>query len=160
MIRLIVAIIGLFILWVLFFSNFSKNQKILLTSLAVLLSVLGFWYESSFNKARQGVVTVDQVVQCGISVEHVYRSNFDIALCIRNNSTKGYIKRIELEIYTQQCLQENCIRLESITRDLRLDLRPESEKTLIENLSFKKADKESENINWDFNIKSIHAFYE
>ena len=160
MIRLIVALVGLFVLWVLFFSNLTKNQKIIISSIAVILSVLGLWYESTSNKPRQGIVQIDQVTQCGIKVAHTYRSNYDIKFCIRNGSDNAYIKRISLDIYAQQCDESNqCQELQRVARDLKVDLKSDMQKEFTENLSFEKVNKDNK-VSWAIEIKQIQAFNE
>lgn len=161
MIRLIVAVIGLFIIWVLFFSHFTKKQKVLIVFFATLMSVVSIWYESASDKPRDNIVQLDQVTNCGVSAVHTYRSNFDINICLKNESSKGHIKRIQLVIIAQQCFQsDECTELQRISRDLSVNVLPNSSKALTENLSFNQIGKDQNNIKWQFEVESVKAVNE
>jgi len=161
MIRLLVAAVGLFVIWVLFFSHFTKNQKILIVFFATFISVVSIWYENAADKPKHNIVQLNQVISCGVSAAHTYRSNFDINLCIRNESTAGHIKRLELAIIAEQCLQTNeCSELERVKRDLSVNILPDSSQTLMENLSFNQVDREQANIQWRFEVEAVKAVNE
>jgi len=161
MIRLIVAVIGLFIIWVLFFSHFTKTQKILIVFFATLISVVGIWYENASDKPKHNIVQLNEVTNCGVSATHTYRSNFDINLCLQNESKKGHIKRIELAIIAEQCSQLNeCVELQRVIRDLSISVLPNSSKKLTENLSFNQVDKDQGNIQWRFETQFVKAINE
>ena len=158
MIRLLIAIVGLFIIWVLFFSTFSKQRKIVLVGVSLALSIFGLWYESGANKPRSKVVKIEQVVSCGVSAKHSYRSNFDIELCIENTANTGNIKRVELAITAQQCdAQNNCTQLQEVVRSLAIDLPASSKTTLTQNLNFDKVSAHQDNVVWSFTILSVKA---
>ena len=158
MIRLIIAVIGLFIIWVLFFSILPKERKILLVALSLILSVFGIWYESDAGKPQAGFVKAAQIVSCGVSAEHSYRSNFDISLCLENTAEQGHVKRIELAIIAAPCNGLNqCSELQRVVRGLQVDLLPASSTTLSQNLSFDKIGNEQANVKWAFEVLSVKA---
>ena len=158
MIRLIVALIGAFVIWVLFFSHFSKKQKIAIVFFAVMICISGIWYENASDKPRHNIVQLDEIVSCGVSAVHTYRSNFDISLCLQNQSKQGHIKRIKLAIIAEQCSElDGCTELQRVIRDLSVDVPPNSFKTLIENLSFNQLDRGQENIKWRFETEFVKA---
>ena len=158
MIRLLIAVVGLFIIWVLFFSTFSKQRKALLVGVSLVLGIFGLWYESGANKPRAKIVKIEQVVNCGVSAKHSYRSNFDIDLCLENTNEKGNIKRLELAIIAQQCdVQNNCTQLQEVVRSLAIDLPASSKTTLAQNLNFDKVDANQDNVVWSFKTLSVKA---
>jgi len=158
MIRVIIALIGIFIIWVLFFSKFSKQSKIALVAGAIILSMTGFWFESSAGKSRSGIVQVDQIVSCGISAQHSYRTNFDISLCIRNNAETGNVTRLGLYIIAEQCVSsESCVELQGVERDIAVDVPAQSSVKLLQNLSFTKLDANSNQVRWSFKVRSVQA---
>ena len=158
MIRLLIAVVGLFIIWMLFFSTFSKQRKALLVGVSLALGIFGLWYESGANKPRAKVVKIEQVVSCGVSAKHSYRSNFDIELCIENTANTGNIKRVELAIIAQQCdAQNNCIQLQEVIRSLAIDLPASSKTTLTQNLNFDKVSTNQDNVAWSFRALSVKA---
>ena len=158
MIRLIVAIVGAFVIWVLFFSHFSKNQKISIVFFAVMICVSSIWYENASDKPKHNIVLVNDVVNCGVSAIHTYRSNFNISLCVQNQSQQGHIKRIGLDIIAEQCAQlDECIELQRVTRDLSVNVLPSSSRELVENLSFSKVDPGQKNVQWRFETQFVKA---
>jgi len=130
----------------------------LIVFFATFISVASIWYENSFHKPKDNIVQLNQVVNCGVSATHTYRSNFDINLCLQNQSKIGRIKRIGLVIIAEQCSQaDECVELQRVTRDLSINVLPNSLKELTENLSFNQVDKDQENIQWRFETQFVKA---
>jgi len=158
MIKVIIVLINAFIVWVLFFSKFSKERKIALVASAVILSFLGLWYESGADKPRRNIVNENQIVNCGVKAKHSYRTNFDIELCLRNTAKLGDIKRISLFIIAKKCQgSDECIELERVARDLTVDISAQSSTTLIQNLSFANVESNLQDVEWSFVVRSVKA---
>lgn len=158
MIRVIITLIAAFIVWLLFFSKFSKERKITLVALALVLSFLGFWFENSVGKPRINIVKPNQIINCGVTAKHSYRSNFDINLCVQNAAEFGRVRRLELSIIAEQCAESGeCVELQRVARDLSVDVLPQSSISLIQNLSFNDVDPGLKGVRWSFITRSVKA---
>lgn len=158
MIRVFIALIGVFIIWVLFYSKFKKERKIALVALAVILSTLGIWFESSVGKPRTNIIEPDQVINCGVIAKHSYRTNFDIQLCVQNTAEFGRIRRLKLSIIAEQCSGSGeCVELQRVARDLSVDVVPQSSISLSQNLSFDDVDSDLKGLRWSFIVRSVKA---
>ena len=158
MIRVIITLIAAFIVWLLFFSKFSKERKITLIVLALVLSFLGFWFENSVGKPRTNIVKPNQIINCGVTAKHSYRTNFDINLCVQNAAEFGRVRRLELSIIGEQCAESGeCVELQRVARDLSVDVLPQSSISLIQNLSFNDVDPGSKGVRWYFITRSVKA---
>lgn len=158
MIRLFIIVIGLFLIWVLFFSSFTKQRKTAITLLALGMSVIGVWLESSAGLPRAGVIEVGDISSCGVLAKHSYRSNFDLQICVRNNASDGEVKLLGLSIIAQNCTApDNCLMLETVQRDASVSIGPNSEITLKQNLSFDAVEPAATNVVWSVEINSVKA---
>ena len=158
MIRVILALIAVFIIWVLFFSKFSKERKIAIVALVVVVSFLGVWYESSVGKPRQDLVEPSQIIDCGVSAKHSYRTNFDIDLCVQNTSEFAKVRRLELLIIAQQCTNlGECVELQRVARDLSVEVMPSSSIMLKQNLSFNNVAPDLDDVKWSFIVSAVKA---
>jgi len=158
MIRLLIAVIGLFLIWVLFLSSFTKQRKILITVIALLMTVIGVWLESNTGVPRANIVSTDDISSCGVIAKHSYRSNFDLDICIRNNASDGQVKRLTLLIVAEKCSSsDNCLILEQVQRDASVNIAPNSDARLSQNLSFDKVDPAAAEVIWSVEIVSVKA---
>jgi len=158
MIRLIILVIGVFLIWVLFFSNFSKQRKIVIAAIAIVISIFGVWLESTVGKPKSSIVNTADVVSCGVSAVHSYRSNFDLSLCLQNNSANGRVKRIALSIIAAKCTtQDDCREVQRQQRELPIDLAPSAKVTLQQNLSFGLLDPAAVDIVWSTETTMVKA---
>jgi len=158
MIRLIIAFIGVFLIWVVFFSESSKNQKTAIVVISLLLCILGFWFESNLGKPRADVVQASQIETCGVVASHSYRSNFDLDLCLKNNADEGDVTRLSFTIAAQRCNDQGvCDQIQSIDRALLVDLPAKETLQLKQNLSFSELDPSLEDVQWSVTIHSVKA---
>lgn len=158
MVRLLIVVIGLFLIWVLFFSSFTKRRKIIITAVAVLMSAVGVWLESNTGMPRGGVIAKTDVASCGVKAAHSYRSNFDLTLCLRNNASDGQVKHVGLLITAQNCTAPgNCVTLETVQREVRVDIAPNSEITVKQNLTFDDVDPAVSDHVWSAQVESVKA---
>jgi len=158
MIRIIIALIALFVVWVLFFSGFSKDRKIVTVVLSIALSLFGFWFESDAGKPKVNIVNVADVKSCGVSAVHSYRSNFDITLCVHNKAAQGHIKRLGFSVIANQCDEfGSCNELQRVRRDLTVDLPVKESQTIKQNLSFSEVNRDLQGIEWSLEIHSVKA---
>lgn len=161
MIRLIIALLGLFLIWVLFFSKQSKERKIAITAITVLLSVSGLWYESSSGKPSNKLVSPNQINICGVRAEHSYRSNFDVFLCLENTADTGHVKRASFSIIASQCndstTTNNCTEIQRVKRDIAVEIAPKSSQQVKQNQSFAKVAPDAENVHWSIEVNSVKA---
>jgi len=158
MIRLLIALIGVFLIWVLFVPGLSKERKITIATIAILLSMVGLWYESSMDKPKTNVVQASQIIGCGVTASHSYRTNFDLTLCFQNTAAAGNVKRLSFSIIAQQCNNsEGCQEQQRVTRDLSIDLPATESVTLKQNLSFSELEPNLNGITWSLDIHSVKA---
>jgi len=142
------------LIWVLFFSGFSKDRKLIISAVVIVLSVLGFWFESGAEKPRLNVVNTTDLSNCGISVSHSYRSNFDFELCMNNAASQGDVTRLSFSLIASQCGElGECNELQRVQRDLSVDL-PASESRKI---SFSEVNPDLQGIKWSLDIHSVKA---
>lgn len=158
MIRLIIVLVGLFILWVLFASGFDKRRKIIITVVAVLLCALGAWFDGYGKNPKENVVSVSDVVSCGVSAQYSYRTNYDFKLCLKNNATSGAIKRARFAVIASSCPPASeCQEVERVVRDVAVDVPAGEQQTIVENLSFDAVPNDAENISWSMEVESVKA---
>lgn len=157
MIRLILVAIGIFIVWVLFLSGFSKRQKIIICLAALLICVAGMWFEQSSQTPKEGVISLSEIVDCGVTSKHSYRTNYDIEFCLRNNSLSATAKRVAISFAALNCEAGNCEEIQVINKDVALSLEPEQQITRTENLNFDKVEESLESVVWIAKVVSVKA---
>jgi hypothetical protein len=157
MIRIIILVIGVLILWVLFFSPFSKQQKIVISACAGLILAIGLWYESHGKTPKSDLISVSEIVSCGASGEFSYRSNYNVDLCLQNNSVVATVQRIGLRVSVLSCENSNCSEIDAVDKEIRVHIKPQQEVQMTQNLSFDKLDPEIPYLNWMVQITSARA---
>ncbi|MEM7358021.1 MAG: hypothetical protein AAF431_02870 [Pseudomonadota bacterium] len=157
MIRIIVLAIGLFVIWMLFFSDFPRKRKIDFTLLALFLVVGGLWLEGRGSTPRMGLIEVEEVVSCGATGERSYLTNFNVDHCLQNNSTSASVKRLGLKFSALACADGECTELESVEKDLQIEIAPQETINNTENIAFNKVPKDAENLSWEVEVVSVKA---
>ena len=115
MIRLIILALGVFLIWMLFYSGFSKQRRIIVSVVAMVVGILGLWLEQRGETPRSGRMPVSELVSCGVSGKHSYRTNFDIEFCLENKSERATVKRVGLRFVAKQCIRGECSDVQEIT---------------------------------------------
>lgn len=144
MIRLIILALGVFVIWVLFVSEFDRRRKVLITIAAVFVAALGLWFGQASQAPRTGIVSTADIVTCGVNVSHSYRSNFDIDFCLENRSADGTVKRLGLEFQASSCIQPECEKVQSVTKEIPVDIAPGTRLQRVENLRFDAVDPQAD----------------
>ncbi|MFT7527685.1 MAG: hypothetical protein ACI9LY_002844 [Arenicella sp.] len=157
MIRIIILAIGVFVLWVLFFSPFSKQQKIVIGACAACILAMGLWYESHGKTPKSGLIGVSEIVSCGASGEFSYRSNYNVDICLKNKSAVAAVQRIGLRVVAQRCENSNCSEVDAVAKEISLPIGPLQEVQTIQNLSLDKLDPDIPNLSWTVEITSVRA---
>lgn len=158
MIRLIIIALGLFIIWVLFLSNFEKRRKIIMAIAAVIVLIAGLVFDGWGKKPRSNVVNIDQVAVCGVTAKHSYRSNFDLEICLQNNASEGTVKRIALVVSAADCPANGlCTELQNVTRDFPIELASGNKIMVAQNLSFDQVKPDSQSVQWSVSPVSVKA---
>jgi len=157
MIRVFVLGLGLIVLWLLFLSNFSKQKKIILSLVAIAIGVAGVLYESYGETPRRGLIGTDQVVSCGVTVEHSYRSNYNITFCLQNNAAKASVKRIEVRFIAENCASGTCQELDAVTKAFSMEIAPQTSAEHTVNLAFDKLQRGSNDFNWRTELVKVKA---
>lgn len=158
MIRLVIVLVGLFVLWVLFVSGFDKRRKIVLTLVALVMCAAGMWFDVFSNKPKSNVVLLSEVISCGVKAQHTYRTNFDITLCVKNNAAQGAIKRARFAVVASSCLAATeCQEIDRVVRDVAVNVQAGEQQTIVQNLSFKSVANDAENIVWSVEMESVKA---
>jgi len=148
MIRLIILALGIFIIWVLFVSGFSKQRKIIISVFAVLISIAGLWFEQWGEVPKDNLISVSQVVDCGVTGAHSYRTNYSIRFCLQNNATDATLKRAKISFSALNCESGECREIESVIKEIPLDVAPRASATMVESLSFNKLESTNDTIVW------------
>lgn len=157
MIRLILVAIGIFIVWVLFLSQFTRQQKIIICTVSLLVCVAGLWFDQSSHTPKEGLISVNEMENCGVNAKHSYRTNFDIELCLRNLSENATAKRVSISYTALNCVAGNCEELQVVNRDIALSLAPQLQLILSDNLNFDHVDPSLETVVWVAKVNSIKA---
>ncbi len=157
MIRLILVAIGGFIVWVLFLSEFSKRQKIIICLAALLFCIVGTWFEQSSQTPKEGVISTSELVDCGVTSKHSYRTNYDVAFCLRNTSLTATAKRVAMSFSVLKCEAGNCEEIQVINKDVALSLEPDEQVILVENLNFDEVEPSLDSIVWIAKAVSVKA---
>lgn len=120
------------------------------------MCVIGVWLESNAGLPRSGIIGKDDISSCGIEAKHSYRSNFDLTICLRNNASDGLVKQLSLSIIVQSCsAPDNCLVLETVQRDVGVDIAPNTAVTIKQNLSFDAVDPAATNTVWTVQVMSV-----
>ncbi|NND80990.1 MAG: hypothetical protein HKN50_01045 [Gammaproteobacteria bacterium] len=157
MIRLIIPVLGLILIWLLFFSGFSKQRRILISLTLVLLTGAGLWWEQAGKTPRADLMPLSQLQACGASGQHSYRTNFDIEFCLLNASENFIVKRVSLDFIALQCDAGRCAELQRISRDVAIELLPFAQTTLVENLRFEAVSPSSNEVVWNVEPTAVKA---
>ena len=158
MIRLLIIAVALFLLWVVFLSEFSRERKIWVTIAAMVFSVLAMWAESNWQRPKANVVQASSIVDCGTSAKHSYRTSFDLVICLRNQAESGNVKRVSFDVVATQCDSDgDCTELERVSRELTIELNANSETTVRQNLQFKMVDAAAQNVTWGVEVTGVRA---
>ena len=156
MIRPIILLLGILIVVLLLVLDLDKRRKIIIISTTMVLLITGLIVDSWYKTPRNDVVALAQVVSCGISAQHSYRSNFDFNLCLQNNATAGTIKRISLQITASDCSVNNtCLELQSVIRDISIDLPAGTTLRFKQNLAFDALTEQHRNLSWTLTPLSL-----
>lgn len=157
MIRVVVLLIGVFLIWVLFFSWMSKKKKIYLTVTCVALCVAALILDSYRDSPRNGIVQVSQIELCGVQAKHSYRTNFDVDICMKNIADLGTVKRIQYEIIAQSCdAAGQCEEIQRVKRDRQAEISNSQQVTISDNVSMTKVNPDSAN-HWKVDVLSLQA---
>ena len=156
MIRLIIIFLGLLLIWLLFFSGFNKQRKILFSAFIVLFAGLGIWYEQSGKTPRANLVETGQVFSCGVSAQHSYRTNYDIEFCLQNNSDYE-LARVGLDFMVSKCLNGNCTEVQAVHKEFPVKLLAGQQAKLTENLNFDQVSETDTGLVWTSVTKTVKA---
>lgn len=159
MIRLIILALGVFLIWMLFFSGFSKQRRVIVSVLAIVVCVAGLWLEQRGETPRSGRMPVSELVDCGVSGKHSYRTNFDIEFCLENQSARATVKHVGLKFMAMQCEHGDCREVQTITKRLTINLAPSQRSTQTENINFSMIDPLDESVVWRVQTDSVKAVF-
>lgn len=161
MIRLIIALIGILMLWVWFAAPFKRSVKTVLTVISMGLSVFLIAYETYDGKPRSGLIEVSDIQVCAVEIKPSYRSDYALTLCVQNTQDKATVKRIQFELTASQCANsDECHDVETVTRDLPVVIGPEQRIELQQTLRFDELSKQNiaaEVIKWSARITEVQA---
>lgn len=158
MIRLLVIAVAAFLLWVVFFSSFSKKHKIWIVIAGMLFSVCAMWLESSWQEPKRDLIQKTDIEVCGTAAKHSYRSSFDISICLDNQSDKGHVKRLGFDVVASTCNeQQECVEIQRVSRNIQVDLTALTKTTVIQNLDFKRVSPSALTTVWNTEITAVRA---
>lgn len=157
MIRVIIILLFLFIIWVLYASGFDKPRKIRISIIAVVFCLIAFWFDGYDKRQISNLVSLENVKVCGLSAEYSYRTNFDFKLCVRNTAEKGTLSRIDFAVIAQDCRDDECTEIQRVERSTPIDVAPQQESSLEQNISFDKVDPDSKAVQWSALILKTKA---
>ncbi len=157
MVRVIILLVFLFLVWVLYGSGFEKPRKIRICVIAVILCAIGIWLDGYDKRNISNLIDLNEVSICGLSAEHSYRSNFDLIACVKNSAAKGTITRLNLRVIATQCVDQQCNELQAVERNILVNIPPNTEVELEQNLSFDKVNPSANNVQWSIDVLETTA---
>lgn len=158
MIRVIIALLVLFLIWVLFLSNLTKRRKIIITIITILLALGGLYYDGATRSAKLGVVSLAELEICGVTSQHTYRSNFNIQLCLNNTHPTARVSRVSYVVTVKDCTDSgSCQQIARVTSDTLADIAPQSQAKIVQNLDFKGVDPTMNNLRWQAEVLTVKA---
>ena len=159
MIRLLILLLGLFVLWVLFYSGLRKQQKIIISLTVVLLAGAGAWFEGYGETPRFGLIQPEQVVVCGVSGQHSYRTNYQIQFCLENMADDAIVARLELRFIALDCGDGDgdCQQVDFVDKQLNIELLPQQKTESTENLAFNKINPDTPTLTWMVDVLGVKA---
>ncbi|MCH2189593.1 MAG: hypothetical protein MK188_01545 [Gammaproteobacteria bacterium] len=157
MIRVILALIGLALIFIWLSGALSRKSKMSVTVIS-LVAVIGLVViEVYTNTPREGIVDVEQLVICEQQIEHSYRSDFKVSLCLENRSD-SIIKRVAYSVTAQTCGDSgSCEPIQVASRDRLVNLDVAETTDIEDTLRFENVAPEAENIIWSTEIVAIKA---
>ena len=157
MIRVIILIVFLFLIWVLYASGFEKPRKIRISVIALGLCALGFWFDGYDKREIPNLVELSDIESCGVTAQFSYRTNFDLTICVKNNASKGTISRLKFAAVATQCETQTCTELQRVERSILVDIAPESEVLLEQNMNFDKLNSDQTDLQWSIDVSEAKA---
>ncbi|GAA6137026.1 hypothetical protein NBRC116583_07730 [Arenicella sp. 4NH20-0111] len=158
MIRLIIALLGIIMLWVWLFSPLGKRPRIVLTIFSMVLAVCLALFEAYSHKPRENLITVSEIQQCGLSVSHRYRSDYRVSLCLKNDSGSANVKRIVFKVIASRCTgAASCEVVEEVSRDIPVSIVPNTSVELMETLRFEQVQPQEKEVVWAAEVVSVKA---
>ena len=157
MIRILILLLAVFIIWTLFFSDFSKQRKVIISCLAVVIAVFGLWFDQSGQTPKEGLIAYSEIEVYALSAKHSYRSNYDFTFCLKNNSQAATVKRLTIKIIAQDCQQGECNQLEAVSKDFAISIGAGEQIEHTENSQFDALDPSSKDIEWKIEVSEIKA---
>lgn len=157
MIRLILLPLAVFLSWVLFVSEFDKRKKIIISVVALVVTIFAMWFEQSGQVPKDDLLTVQDIVDCGVQAEHSYRTNYDVEFCLTNTGARATATRINVDFLALSCEEGDCTEIQAVNREVRLSLAPGESATMSENLDFNQLSEANENHVWSIRVVSVKA---
>jgi hypothetical protein len=137
MVRLLLPLTAIALIWLLFFSSFSKRLRIALSVLLVAAVLIGLYVDINDKELSARLIKPAQVISCGVSGEFSYRNNYNIKLCLQNTAKRGLIKRMTVEVTALKCAAAECTRISTSEERLNIDIGAGQQIETLKNMSFK-----------------------
>ena len=154
------------IVWLMFFSGFSKRARIIASLALTAVLFLGLWLEDAGKNPRTNLIKPEQISVCGVSGEFSYRSNYNVTICLRNESPDSELRRIVLGIAALDCAGGECTEVERVEKQIQLVLAPGEQSEIVQNLRFDKlphadpaavADDSTSTTKWAVEVAQVWA---
>lgn len=161
MIRIAIVLLILFNCWVLLFSQFSRQRKLLLSGLSIIIVLFVVWFENIGETPKTDLISADQITVCDLSATQTYRSNFDVSVCLNNASKQYATQRLALKFDVQQCQSGKCESIDNVGKTVTWAIAATSKQTRVFNLSFDNVAKlNPENkaqLRWAATVETVWA---
>jgi len=139
MLRFILLFIGLFLIWVLFFSNYKKAYKISISAISALVVACGLWWEMQRDALSTTLIDNEQIKICDLQITHSYRTNYDVTVCLNNQTKDAVAKRIALR-YTALLCNPDCVVIDETDKERLITLPTLEQRILNDNIRFDNVD--------------------
>ncbi len=139
MVRLLIPLVAIFLIWLLFFSSLSKRLRIGLSAAVVLATIFGLWLDTNGRGINTKRITPAEVTSCGISGEYSYRTNYNLTVCLQNNSGSATVQRLRVRYDMLECATGDCQIIDSSEAILNVAIPANDKIQHVDNVSFKRS---------------------
>lgn len=138
MVRLLIPLVAIFLVWLLFFSPFSKKLRLGLSAAVIVATVFGLWIDTNGRSVKTNRVVPNEVVTCGISGEYSYRTNYNVTVCLQNNADRASVQRLRVRFDVLACEGGDCETLDASEETFSVAIAPKTHVEHVANVSFDK----------------------
>lgn len=170
MLRLILFVLAAVLVWLLFFSNFEKQRRIIAAVVLFVVSIVLMWVVSEQDKPRLGIVQSADLSVCELSMAYSYRTNYDLKLCLKNDHPTAKVRRVEFQVVATTCSEPSdathesesstseCTPLQVVSKSRPVNIAAGESVLIQDNLDFDQLERvAADQLKWQVELTRIEA---